>query len=248
MNSTEYNEEGTGIWTKTGFMHKQRYEFASKFVTGKKVLNIGCGPGYAEEILLKSNPFSITSIDYDCSLIEKLNKKNKNPKVVYKEVDAQHLNRLSEKFDVLISFENIEHLPEPVMFLNSIKNVITEGAILLLSTPNAIHYSRQTGSMNPYHVREWDYQELLKLLLPYTKSVETYGQVVKYSEEAFNIIEVQIRQLNSLWVVRFEKLLRKLFRRNTLNEFNFLPLFTEIKPISDKDWNNANTFLFHIKL
>ncbi len=69
---TEYNQPGTPVWQRTGFMHRQRYAFAAAQVAGKRVLNVACGPGYAEEILATGRPTSVVAVDYDRELIERL--------------------------------------------------------------------------------------------------------------------------------------------------------------------------------
>ena len=33
---TEYNEPGSPVWQRTGFMHRQRYELAARHVAGKR--------------------------------------------------------------------------------------------------------------------------------------------------------------------------------------------------------------------
>ncbi len=245
MAAKEFNEPDSPVWFRTGYMHRQRYEFASRFVKGKRVLNVGCGPGYAEEILLKYEPEKIVSIDYDKNLIKVLNDKNRNAKVFYKELNAEQLQNIEEKFDLIISFENIEHLPDPVKFLQALQYVIHPEAVLLISTPNALHYSRKPGGeyKNPFHIQEWIFSEFVALLTPYTKSLQTMGQVVNVQEHAFEVIENSLRSIDSFWLIRLEKYIRRLMKY-PVPEFHYLPLLTDIKAIDATTADEANTFLF----
>ncbi|NEP27835.1 class I SAM-dependent methyltransferase [Moorena sp. SIO3I6] len=227
----------------------QRYNFAGSYIKDKRVLNVGCGPGYAEEILAGYSPRSITGIDYDQKLIEFLRQTKKstfrNVSIEYIHADAQHIPRKLGNFDVIISFENIEHLNDPIKFMQGVANLkSTENTILILSTPNAMHYSRHPTNpcCNPYHVREFDYYELIELVKPFLKNIQTFGQIERNYNDVVLDVEKAFRALDSLILVRFEKAIRKLIGK-PVKDFNFLPLHTDIEYLTPENAEKANTFI-----
>jgi len=76
----------------------------------------------------------------------------------------------SKSFDVVTSFDVMEHVPETLPFLKELVRIAK--ATIVLTTPNA--WISHCG--NPFHVREYTPQQLLHLIsqLPRVKSVDWY--------------------------------------------------------------------------
>jgi SAM-dependent methyltransferase len=243
---TEYNEPGSPVWQRTGFMHRQRYEFAAKQVTGKRVLNVGCGPGYGEGILASGSPAAVVAVDYDFELVERLRRKqaSANECLEYRWANAEALPDSLGKFDVIISFENIEHLPAPDRFLEGVRRVANPGARLILSTPNRIKYSGhpQRPVQNPFHVREYDFDELRELLAPTLADMQWSGQFERDYTALSDEVEAALRTLNSLWFVRMERAGRQLLGMPA-PAFHFLPFETDLRPLGPDASNEADTFV-----
>ncbi len=245
--STEYNEPGTAIWHRTGFMHEQRYEFAAAQVTGKRVLNVGCGPGYAEAILGRYRPTSITSIDRDAALVARLTKAPPaiDVPLTYQCADASDLPVGIGDFDVIIAFEIIEHLSDPIAFMKSLARATSPtGTRLILSTPNATHYSKHPTRpfQNPYHVHEFEFGELQALAGSCLRDPQFLAQVEREYMDIIPMVEASFRSLNSLWTVRLERKLRKWLKR-PLADFYFLPQQTSIRAITPETAASADTFI-----
>jgi 2-polyprenyl-3-methyl-5-hydroxy-6-metoxy-1,4-benzoquinol methylase len=241
---TEYNEPGSAVWHRTGFMHRQRYAFASRRIAGKRVLNVACGPGYAEQLLMAGEPAMITAVDYDRSLIARLQSQGAPPRIEYRHADAETLPDSLGKFDVIISFENIEHLRSPELFLAGVGRLSQPGAKLILSTPNRLKYSDHPEQpfRNPFHVREYDFRELVSLLAPYVTDLEIFGQIERKYMGVVDELGKAIRSLNSLWIVRLEREFRRLVGRPAPN-FNPLSFETDLLPLSPESSDDANTFV-----
>ncbi|MCK4327421.1 MAG: class I SAM-dependent methyltransferase [Candidatus Diapherotrites archaeon] len=79
----------------------------------------------------------VIGIDYLKSEVKKLQNKGYNIKYM----DAEKL-KLSEKFDVIIAGELIEHLSNPGLFFKGVKNNLKKDGKLILTTPNpfTIHW------------------------------------------------------------------------------------------------------------
>lgn len=54
--------------------HLERYSFASKYVSGKGVLDIACGTGYGTEMLKKAGAECVTGVDISREAIDEPSK------------------------------------------------------------------------------------------------------------------------------------------------------------------------------
>jgi SAM-dependent methyltransferase len=91
----------------------------------------------------------------------------------------------SARFDVVTSFETLEHLEERKRFLAEIRRVLTDNGLVFLSTPNANHTQPVAGRpSNPYHVHEYAPGELRSELGNFFGSVDLSGQVL---DERFRV-------------------------------------------------------------
>ena len=243
---TEYNEPGSAVWHRTGFMHRQRYAFASRHVSGKRVLNIACGSGYGEEILMAGHPASIVAVDYDQDLIRRLQTQAAagSASVLYRHADAEALPGSLGKFELFISLENIEHLRAPELFLAGIGRLALPGAKLILSTPNRLKYSEHPlrPFNNPFHVHEYDFLELIALVGPYLSDIETFGQVERNYMGLVDEVGAALRALNSLWIVRIERAVRQLVGRPA-RPFEPLSFETDLLPMSRERSDEYDTFI-----
>ena len=80
----------------------------------------------------------------------------------------------SAAFDVVCSFETIEHVADPDRTLSGFARVLRPGGALFVSTPNA---RATTGSPpNPHHRIEWSADDFRTLLERFFGEVEVYGQ------------------------------------------------------------------------
>ncbi len=137
--------------------HVERYVWAGAWARAANVLDVACGTGYGADILKKSLPRQVISVD---SSVEALTFGRQHYSLLAVAADAHCLPFNSASFDLVTCFETIEHLVTPKMFLTEVHRVIAPGGVLLLSTPNA---ARSWGS-NPYHLKEFSLRELGDLL------------------------------------------------------------------------------------
>src|SRR5438477_4050166 len=79
-------------------------------------------------------------------------------------------------FDVVTSFETIEHHDKHDEMLDEIKRVLKPGGTLIISSPNRLTYSDEPGYKNPFHVKELYYDEFQELLRRRFKSIRMFGQ------------------------------------------------------------------------
>ena len=132
------------------------YVAAQDYVKGD-LLEIGCGEGRGIETLSpRSNTY--TALDKINPVIQDLARKHENVKFINAFVPP--MNMLPDnKFDVIVSFQVIEHIKNDKFFLEEIYRVLKPGGKALITTPNI----RKTLTRNPWHEREYTNQQLLGL-------------------------------------------------------------------------------------
>jgi len=151
--------------------------FTKEFVAGKKVLEIGCGTGYGADYLSKSAS-NIVAIDIREGGISYCQDKYGKDNLIFMQADGLKLPFKNESFDVVLSFQVIEHI-EPKMVLNylsEIKRVLKRDGVFLISTPNSrLRLLPFQKPWNPEHVKEYNDEELKKLLSEVFEEVKVYG-------------------------------------------------------------------------
>ena len=156
--------------------HFVRYVYAREFCRGQKVLDTGCGVGYGSAHVAEVASY-VVGIDNDARAVGYARSHYSRSNVRYLVGDSQALPFQSQAFDVVTSFELIEHLHDARRYLGEIRRVLKQSGTLVVSTPNRPVYREHLGgSTNPFHVREWDLEEFLALLKAYFKVVEPLAE------------------------------------------------------------------------
>jgi SAM-dependent methyltransferase len=160
-------------WT----VHVARYRFARPHVEGKRVLDVACGTGYALDLLAESAR-RVVAVDIDAGAVASA-RREAHGRVVVAVADACRLPFAAGAFDVVTSFETLEHLDRRAEFLTEVRRVLRPDGLLVLSTPNA-SYTRPVDGRprNPFHVHEYTPGELRGQIAPLFASVELLGQAL----------------------------------------------------------------------
>jgi SAM-dependent methyltransferase len=159
------------------FEHMHRYHFASRFCSGKRVLDVACGEGYGSRILSNAAA-SVVGVDISAEAVVHARSRYANNTLEFVEASAASLPFPDASFDVVVSFETIEHHDQHKEMLSEIRRVLRPGGLLVLSSPNKQYYSVEPGYSNPYHVKELFREELLALAGRYFTSIQIYSQRV----------------------------------------------------------------------
>lgn len=149
-------------------IHLRRYETASWYVKGKRVLDIACGTGYGSQMLFKAGAKSVVGVDICSQTIDDAKQNYQAPGVEFVCADAEQFERL-EMFDVIVSFETIEHLKHPDNFLKRIRQHLLPDGVFLLSAPLG-----ETRHFDTYHIHKFSQKELFNLLKQAGFSVELH--------------------------------------------------------------------------
>lgn len=161
--------------------HRLRYDFAKRFVKNRVVIDLGCGVGYGTFALAVSGARKVYGIDIDNDAIEYAKAHYCHKNITYNVKDALNTKLSSHMADIVIAFEVIEHVKNPKKFLHEAKRLLKPDGIFIMSTPN----SEASFGQNPYHIQEFTFQELTKVLSLF-KTLQFYGQH-KASKTIFKI-------------------------------------------------------------
>jgi len=199
------------------------YNLAIPFVSGD-VLELGVGEGRGLE-LLSAEAKSYSAVDKIAESIEKL--APLYPGVKFYKSNIPPLKDFeSASFDLVLSFQVIEHIRDDKSFLKEIARVLRPGGKCLITTPN----KKMTLSRNPWHIREYTSEELKELAsaifgvinmkgVTGSSKVWEYYQQNKRSVERimrFDVLDLQHRLPSSLLKIPYEILNR--FNRNKLKK------------------------------
>ncbi len=163
----EYNKEDI-IYSE----HLLRYSFCKQFVKGKKVLDVACGSGYGTRILADNQAKNVIGVDISGTAVDYANKKYSNLNTEFIVADGTALPFSDGLFDVVVSFETIEHLENHKAFVSQISRVLNETGILVISSPNKDVYPEG----NEFHYQELTENEFTALLKKHFIHVEVLKQ------------------------------------------------------------------------
>lgn len=124
--------------------HLARYQWVSEITSiqrSGRILDIACGAGYGTYMIAKSNPdISVVGIDYDVRAIEISRRTYSAPNLSYEVGDiVKWCNSESSNlgvFEIIISFDTIEHLLHREIALVNIAENLTEDGSFFFSTPS----------------------------------------------------------------------------------------------------------------
>jgi 2-polyprenyl-3-methyl-5-hydroxy-6-metoxy-1,4-benzoquinol methylase len=139
--------------------HIMRYIFASGYTKDKVVLDIACGTGYGSNFLRKAGAKEVFGVDVSAETIRFASLYYKKDEVSFFIADATGLPFENSIFDVVISFETIEHLGKYRDFLIEVKRVLKPEGCLICSTPN-----KRYAGHHVWHAKEFYAQEFFELL------------------------------------------------------------------------------------
>ena len=145
--------------------HRAAYEFARERAAGRRVLDLGCGSG-SGAALLAAGAARVVGIDRVPP-----DPDNRHTGAAFCVADLAALPLRAHSFDVVVSFQVIEHLRDPAPYLRAIAELLAPHGTALLSTPNR----QLSDGVNPYHVREYLGGELGDLLARHFAEVEMFG-------------------------------------------------------------------------
>ena len=161
--------------TESGIVaiHLKRYEFARRYCERKAVLDAACGVGYGSAHLAHVAT-RVVGVDRDADAIAYARERYGDPNVEFSVQDVAALEFADGTFDVVCSFETIEHLDDAQAFVDEVARVLRPAGVLVVSTPRVDETT--TSPENPHHRFELTLDDFEALLRTRFAAVELYGQ------------------------------------------------------------------------
>jgi SAM-dependent methyltransferase len=157
----------------TFWEHVYRYTFACRFVLRKRALDIACGEGYGAAALKRAGATNVIGVDISESCCVHARSKYG---LDARQGTAEQIPLAAKSVDVVVSFETIEHVPNPRRFLDECARVLRPGGTLIISTPNKGIYSWPEGAQNPHHCSEMTEDEFSDALHARFRDIHLYTQ------------------------------------------------------------------------
>ena len=227
------------------------YVEALQFINGD-VLELGCGEGRGIDLIEKKAK-SFTALDKIESVINSL--KEKYPSHKFNASSFPPVTLFSDNsFDTIISFQVIEHIKDDVLFIKEIYRLLRPGGKALITTPNIL----MTLTRNPWHIREYTSESLLKIALKSFDNVEIRGitgndKVMSYYDDnkksvqkfkKLDIFNLEKMLPAGLYKIPYE-ILNRLNRNKLKNQNNALVSSISVDDyfLQKDDSNNLDLFL-----
>ena len=197
------NDSYSYSYSENSMQHIQRYLVAKELCRNKKVLDIACGEGYGSDILSQTAS-SVYGVDISEEAVLHAQNKYQKDNLSFRTGSVAEISFDDESFDVVISFETIEHVSEElqIKFLDEIKRVLKKDGLLMMSSPDKMYYSDMTDFKNIYHVKELYEEEFYALLKKYFNNINMYYQGMLASSYIINDKFKQIDEIKKFEVIK----------------------------------------------
>ncbi|CAB3688900.1 Ubiquinone biosynthesis O-methyltransferase, mitochondrial [Achromobacter mucicolens] len=142
-------------------IHIARYSFAQPYCADKRVLDVACGEGYGSRLLADWGASEVVGVDISADAVHSAQRHFGGGKVSFIQSEGETLLEKfePESFDLIVSFETIEHVVDPVKFLTNVKRLLKPGGVIAISCPNDWWYFPTEEERNPYHLRKYTFDE-----------------------------------------------------------------------------------------
>ncbi len=157
--------------------HYARYMFAKKFIAGDVVCDAACGVGYGSHIVAE-NAELVAGMDIGEDAIQWANKNFPKDNIEFIKADLNGVWPIDKSFDLVISFETLEHLQNPDNFIKEAVNHLKDSGKLIISVPNGPKDFEAHGKKGK-HIQFFSEKDLKNLLEPHFKEVKYFSQVYR---------------------------------------------------------------------
>lgn len=173
-------------------MHLRAYDEAVVHASGRDVLDVGCNTGYGT---IRFVPVArrVVGVDVSPRAIEAALDRAVHGQPEFLLSGGLELPFPDDSFDLVTSFQVLEHVPDPLVFVRELIRVTRPGGKVILATPNAA--TRLFPGMQPwnrFHVHEYLAAELQEVLEDVFAGVRVLGMF-----GAPELYETEIRRVDA---------------------------------------------------
>jgi len=141
---------------------KYEYSIAAEYVkAGEKILDVGCGWGSFSKYVKHAQ---FTGLEYNQKAIA-IGKQNGIK--ILNELSGQHALTHKEEYDVVTSFQVLEHVADVSGFLKECYTCVKPGGLLIISVPSEDSFISDLPNlvmnMPPHHISRWTDKAMYKI-------------------------------------------------------------------------------------
>ena len=146
-------------------MHAASYRFAEPLCAGKRVIDLGCGSGYGAARIAKIAEW-VDAVDVSEDAVSFARERYRASNLHYSRIAADApLPFHDQTFDVVLSFQVIEHVERDVAYLMEARRVLKSGGVMIVITPDRKHrLLPKQKPWNRWHVREYSAESLREVV------------------------------------------------------------------------------------
>jgi SAM-dependent methyltransferase len=166
--------------------HEAAYEVARGMLATGRVLDLGCGSGYGAAGLAGRGA-AVVALDRVAP-----DRASRHSAARFVRADLGAVPLAPGRFELIVSFQVIEHLADPGPYLDAIADLLAPGGTAVLTTPNVL----TSDGVNPYHVHEYRAEELRDLLHMRFSEVRVEG--IGASDPVRRALEARSRRIRTI--------------------------------------------------
>lgn len=172
--------EEIGEHTLIACEHRHRYEIAAELTSGLRVLDLCCGSGYGSAILAERAGI-VHGVDVDVATIDLAAATvGRETEATFEARDAMAFLRaddLADRFDAIVCFEGLEHLPDVEAVLRELRRHAEAGVQILASIPNSKAFEED----NEFHLTDFGWEEVHEALEGFDDAVLLFQHLAEGS-------------------------------------------------------------------
>jgi SAM-dependent methyltransferase len=158
----------------------------SRLKSGEKILEVGCATGSFIEKLCNAG-FDAEGIEFNSAAVAKA--QEKNLPVSSKDLSALSHSK-SSTFDVVCSFQVLEHVSDPAAFIRGCLTLLKPNGRLVICVPNNesfLKYQYNLLDMPPHHMTQWSAETFrsLEKFYPLRLSYVKYEPLAEYHIDGY---------------------------------------------------------------
>ena len=169
--------------------HRAAYAYAIRNAGAGQLLDLGCGTGYGTAELADALGSDVLVIGLD-RIAPSASSRRANASFL--RADLRDTPLAPDSFDTIVSFQVIEHLEDPSAYLAAIARLLRSDGTAHLTTPNVL----TSDAANPWHVHEYEANELRAKLLEHFEEVEMLG--VGIGPRVADYFEARLRRIRRI--------------------------------------------------
>ena len=156
-------------------LEQKRYIFVLNYIRNLDVLDCASGIGWGSFLMAQAGARRVVGVELSQSAVLTARKYYSCKNVEFVNSAIEDASVCEGLFDVVVSFETLEHVSNPTSFLKKLRLIARKNATLFLSTPNGRAFKLSgDAAYNPYHLEEYTREDLERMFMDSDWSVVEY--------------------------------------------------------------------------